>query len=264
MIKRDQMIGEFFLRKHLQKVIQEVYKKHQDAGKAENQLRQVIQSLIHEAYSLKEGLSVEIEDDFVIPSEEEEKAKADKINKQSDEEKAVKQGLETGEVQDRTGINFAVEVVKRIGKQILAKYNMLDADSDKQYFYDWLFINTLLAVHGKEKNLNPNNPDEAFPPEFLSVIEKYSKKVDQDDETIDDPGAQPLEHPTGITALAEVWLEVEKAVGKSYASLTTDIEQRYHFTKALINGLRNLIDPQRVLRVIEKEAGDKPTEEATT
>tara|TARA_R100000808_G_scaffold24890_1_gene59100 strand:- start:122 stop:919 length:798 start_codon:yes stop_codon:yes gene_type:complete len=265
MIKRDQLIGEFFLRKHIQKVINEVYEVHKSKKRAEDRLRTIIRNLISEAYTLREvGLSIDVEEDYVLQSDEEKREKEAELKKMSDEEKAVKSGMESEEIEDRTGINFAVDTVKNLGTQILSKYNMLDHETDKQYFYDWLFINTLLLLHGKEKELNPNNPDEAFPSEFLSVIEKYSKKVNADEQVVDQPGERPLEHPTGITTLGKVWPEIEKGVGDSYISLTTDVSHRHHFTKALINGFRNLLDPQRVLRVIEKEVSDKPTAEIPT
>lgn len=47
--------------------------------------------------------------------------------------------------------------------------------------------------------------------------------------------------------------EIEPQLSTFYAELTTDISQRKSFIKAIISGVRNTLDPQRVLNDLEKE-----------
>tara|TARA_Y100000593_G_scaffold93662_1_gene189388 strand:+ start:1861 stop:2655 length:795 start_codon:yes stop_codon:yes gene_type:complete len=259
MINRDQLLAEFVLRRQIKKIIGILHEKYKKEKKeevlAEQMLRDIIKPMIKEAYQLREAdLSIDIKDEYVIDTEEQEKEK-EEIRKEeekiSDEEKAVTLGLENEE--DITGINFAVDALKQISTVISDPYNKLGDERDKQYYYDWLFINILLTLHNKEEMINPANPDEVIPAEFLEVIKKYQEKAREDEENIDPSGTEPTTHPTGIHAVGRAFKVIEPQISSLYSELTTDISQRKSFIKALVNGIRNILDPQRVLRVIEKE-----------
>jgi len=249
---------ENILRKKIRKIINESYAKRLNE---EQELRKVIRRLLEYKYSLLEADEMKIDivdDDFVIPTEEEEKEqkeKEDELSKLSDEEAAVSK--DTSEEDDSTGINYAADALKRVKTTILDNYKKLADERDQQYYYDWLFINLLLALYGKEQIINSEDAISAIPEDFVPVIEKYNKEVDEDEQTIDDPDTKPKDHPTGITAVGRVFKEIEPQITSLYTELKTDVSQRKSFTKAIMSGIRNTLDPQRVLRVIEKELAQK-------
>ena len=253
---------ENILRKKIKKIINESYTKRLNE---EQELRKVIRKLLEYKYSLLEADELKIDivdDDFVIPTEEEEqeqKEKEDEREQLSDEELAVRK--DTVEEDDSTGINYAADALKRVKTTILDNYKKLADERDQQYYYDWLFINLLLALYSKEQIINPSEAINAIPEEFVPVIGKYKKEVDQDEMQIDDPDTKPKDHPTGITAVGRVFKEVEPQITSLYSELKTDVSQRKSFTKAIMSGIRNTLDPQRVLRVIEKELAQRTEDE---
>jgi hypothetical protein len=265
MTKRNKKMAEFVLRKQVQKIIGTLYERynsqqHQESQEvlAERQLRKIIKTLIVEAFTLKE-VTIDIEDDFVMKTDEEEREEEEKQKEQdnlSDEEKAVESEIDL-EREEQTGTKQAIVALKQISSAITDAYSTLGDERDRQYFYDWLFINILLNLHGREELLNPGEADAVIPEEFLSVIERYTAKADEDDDEIDEPGTEPTNHPTGIHFVGRVYKQIEPQYGPYFSELTTDVAQRKSFIRALIAGIRNLLDPQRVLRVIEKETASR-------
>jgi len=253
---------ENILRKKIRKIIDESYKERLNE---EQELRKVVRRLIEHKYSLLEAdeLKVDIVDDkFIIPTEEEEQEKEEKedeLKQLSDEEIAVRK--DTADEDDSTGINYAADALKRVKTTILDNYKKLGDERDQQYYYDWLFINLLLALYAKEQSINPEDPISTIPDEFVPVIEKYNKKIEDDQDEIDNPDTKPKDHPTGITAVGRVFKEIEPQISSLYSELKTDTSQRKSFTKAIMSGIRNTLDPQRILRVIEKELSQKPESE---
>lgn len=60
--------------------------------------------------------------------------------------------------EDRTGANLAFESFKRIKKQILDSYNVLDNEEDKQIFYEYLIVNLRLHFDRAEEELKYDLP----------------------------------------------------------------------------------------------------------
>lgn len=60
--------------------------------------------------------------------------------------------------EDRTGANLAFESFKRMKKQILDAYNVLDNEEDKQIFYEYLIVNLRLHMDRFEEELKYDLP----------------------------------------------------------------------------------------------------------
>ncbi|MDC1160133.1 hypothetical protein OAT10_00115 [Luminiphilus sp.] len=249
--------SEYILRKKIKKVIRESYDKKINE---ERQLRTVIRRLLEFKYSelsLNEARLDIVDDDFIVSTKEEDEQQEEQekeINKISDEERAVKK--DTVEEDDKTGINYAVDALSRVGPSIVKKYAFLENEIDQQYYYDWMFINILLGLYRKEETMSLGDPTtdpmDAIPEEFIPVVQKHLPKKGEQG-TDDAKRVSNKELPTGVKAVAPVFKEIEPQLSTFYAELTTDISQRKSFIKAIISGVRNTLDPQRVLNDLEKE-----------
>ncbi len=60
--------------------------------------------------------------------------------------------------EDRTGANLAFESFKRIKKQVLDGYNVLDNEEDKNIFYEYLIVNLRLHFDRAEEELKYDLP----------------------------------------------------------------------------------------------------------
>lgn len=76
------------------------------------------------------------------------------VNKKKDEE----YNLFYIDGEDKTGANLAFESFKKIKKQILDSYNMLDNEEDKKIFYEYLIVNLKLHMDRFEEELRYDLP----------------------------------------------------------------------------------------------------------
>ena len=248
---------EYILRKKIKKIIRESYNKKLNE---EQKLRTVIQRLLELKYSelsLNEARVDIVDDPYIVSTKEEDeqqKEQEKELNKLSDEEKAVRK--DTAEEDDKTGINYAADALSRVGPSIVNKYEKLENEIDQQYYYDWLFINVLLGLYRKETAMSledsMSDPMDAIPEEFIAVVEKHRPIKGGGGNDVAKK-ASNKELPTGVKAVIPVFKEIEPQLSTFYAELTTDISQRKSFIKAIISGIRNTLDPQRVLNDLEKE-----------